>query len=194
VAEPACPERIRELLVREPAQELAHPARVRHSHPFKGLLILALVVKDDLSVTDAVNKRLNVVAPGVSFCAGWRVLESGELGEKRSRRTQRSPQVSNVIDALVSASAALLTGLDDLVVFCLEVPVIDERHQGLQALQLARAVKRVLRPGPKSFLFVAIIAAFKPHIANVEPAAPFDVSSLDEVVLIGVITCCPHDS
>src|SRR5260221_7368322 len=81
-----------------------------------------------------------------------------------SGSSETGAQVADHVDGLGSARLFAVLLLINSVVRILQVPVVDQRHDDSQSIQLARAGKRIVTPLPGTHLLLALCVSLEPHI------------------------------
>src|SRR6185369_5132481 len=111
---------------------------------------------------------------------------------ERAGLTESRSQVPHIVDSLVSIFTALLRRARDFIVGDFQIPIVHHNHQHLQTLEFTRTGKGIVVPRPQSDALQAIVAAFEPDIPRFASMHSVYTSSLDEVILINVITHRPY--
>src|SRR5262245_55359541 len=75
---------------------------------------------------------------------GRQVAEEWHLVEKSSGLAERRPQIGNVIDVQVRLPCC--DRVDDLIVICFKIPILEQGHQYLQPLYRPGIDERILLP------------------------------------------------
>src|ERR1043165_10060355 len=90
-------------------------------------------------------------------------MASGDAPVYRGRAlvAERGGEIADHVAELVVA-----TLLDDDVVGIFQVPVVNQRHHDLQALELRRAGERILFPLPFTVTFPVIRTCFEPDVCE----------------------------